>query len=181
MHFRILGPLEVHSDHGVVTLGGRLPRAVLAVLLLSANQAISAERLAVGLWGEEREGATRTVHVHVSRLRRALGQKPTDAARGPPRRATACGWRLRELDAERFEAKLYDGAAASLGAGLASSRRAVVLREALGALARGWRFLDLAVRVVRRGWRSLTWAGAAPDRARGCVSRPTRGRGCTPS
>ena len=34
MEFRILGPLEVAKDADVVALGGPLPRALLALLLL---------------------------------------------------------------------------------------------------------------------------------------------------
>jgi DNA-binding SARP family transcriptional activator len=47
--FLVLGPLEVRVDGGVVALGGLKPRAVLAVLLLHANEPVSAERLALGL------------------------------------------------------------------------------------------------------------------------------------
>ena len=53
MEFRILGPLEVHGDNGAVAAGGTKPRAVLAVLLLHANEPVSAERLALALWGED--------------------------------------------------------------------------------------------------------------------------------
>ena len=70
MDFRILGPLEVHGDDGPIDVRGRKPRAVLAVLLLHPNQPVSAERLAVALWGHDAPaGAVRTVHVNVSRLR----------------------------------------------------------------------------------------------------------------
>ena len=73
MEFRLLGPVEVRDERGVVPLGGPKPRAVLAVLLLHANQPVSAERLAIALWGDEAPpGATKTVQVHVSRLRKAL-------------------------------------------------------------------------------------------------------------
>ena len=74
MNFQILGPLEVHGERGAVGLEGLKPRAVLAMLLLHANEPVSAERLAVGLWGEDAPaGAVKTVQVHVSRLRKALG------------------------------------------------------------------------------------------------------------
>ena len=69
MEFRILGPLEVRTDGGPLALGGAKPRALLAALLLHPNEPISAERLAVSLWGEEAPaGAVKTVQVHVSRL-----------------------------------------------------------------------------------------------------------------
>jgi len=88
-------------------LGGPKPRAVLAVLLLHANQPVSAERLALALWGEEApSGAIKTVQVHVSRLRKALGDADILTT-------TAAGYCLRvlpgELDAERFERLVEDG------------------------------------------------------------------------
>ena len=76
MEFRILGPLEVRADGHAVALPGAKPRAVLAVLILHANEPVSAERLAQDLWGEDAPaGAVNTVQVHVSRLRKALGGK----------------------------------------------------------------------------------------------------------
>ena len=53
MEFRILGPLEVDGDPGAVVLGGIKPRVILAMLLLHANEPVSAERLALALWGDE--------------------------------------------------------------------------------------------------------------------------------
>jgi DNA-binding SARP family transcriptional activator len=46
MEFRILGPLEVQGESGAVALGAVKPRAVLAVLLLHANEPVSARRTA---------------------------------------------------------------------------------------------------------------------------------------
>jgi DNA-binding SARP family transcriptional activator len=74
MEFGILGPLEVRADGRAVALGGAKPRALLAMLLTHANQSVSAERVALALWGEDAPaGAIKTVQVHVSRLRKALG------------------------------------------------------------------------------------------------------------
>jgi len=70
MDFSILGPIEVRNASATLALGGIKPRAVLAVLLLHANEPVSAERLALALWGEDAPGgAVKTVQVHVSRLR----------------------------------------------------------------------------------------------------------------
>jgi WD40 repeat protein/DNA-binding SARP family transcriptional activator len=127
MEFRILGPLAVQSDHGdAVTLGGRKPRAVLAVLLLNANEPVSLERLAQALWGEDAPAsAVRTVQVHVSRLRKALGG-------GDVVTTTPAGYRLRvqpgELDADRFDA-LVERGRAELAAGHAAAA-STILREA---------------------------------------------------
>jgi DNA-binding SARP family transcriptional activator len=69
MDFRILGPLEVRDELGAVALGGVRPRAVLAVLLLNADEPVSAERLALALWGEDAPaGAAKTVPVYVGLL-----------------------------------------------------------------------------------------------------------------
>jgi len=127
MEFRILGPLEVRGEFGAVALGGIKPRAVLAVLLLHANEPVSPERLAVALWGEDAPaGATKTVQVHVSRLRKALGDP--DAVT-----TTLAGYRLRvrpsELDAERF-AHGVEAGRHLLGAGQ-PDYAAALLREAL--------------------------------------------------
>src|SRR2546429_438762 len=45
MEFRILGPLEVCDEAGSLPLGGAKQRALLAILLLHANEVVSAERL----------------------------------------------------------------------------------------------------------------------------------------
>ena len=92
---------------------GSKPRAVLAVLLLHANEPVSAERIAQALWGEDAPAApSKTVQVHVSRLRKALGDAddPGDDAGGLPA-ARQPG----ELDAERFERLVEDGRAALAG------------------------------------------------------------------
>ena len=138
MRFLILGPLEVHIDDGPVALGGIKPRALLAFLLLHPNEAVSAERLAVALWGEDApSGATKTVQVHVSRLRKALGDADVITT-------TQAGYRVRvgpdELDAARFE-RLVESGRRALAGGQAE-HAAAVLREALD-LWRGPALVDL--------------------------------------
>jgi DNA-binding SARP family transcriptional activator len=139
VEFRILGPLEVRSEAGIVALGGIKPRAVLAVLLLHPNESVHPERLALALWGEDAPpSAAKTVQVYVSRLRKALGGAETLAT-------TRAGYCLRvrsnELDAERFARLVEDGRRA-LAAGQ-SEHAAAVLREAL-ALWRGPPLAELA-------------------------------------
>ena len=127
LEFGILGPLEVRADGRPVQLGGARPRAVFAVLALHANQAVSAERFAVALWGEDvPPSAIKTVQVYVARLRKALDDPDVLVT-------TPAGYRLRvrpgELDAERFERRVADGRDA-LAAGRAE-HAAAELREAL--------------------------------------------------
>lgn len=74
MDFRILGPLEVCEYERLLELGGTKQRALLAVLLLSAGEAVSADRLIEALWGEAPPpSALNSVHIYVSQLRKALG------------------------------------------------------------------------------------------------------------
>src|SRR5215212_8219185 len=139
MEFSILGPLEVRGERGAVALGGSKPRAVLAVLLLHPNEPVSADRLALALWGEDAPaGAAKTVQVHVSRLRKALGDPGLVET-------TPAGYRLRvrrdELDVERFE-RGVDAGRRALAAGQ-PEEAAARLRDAL-ALWRGPALADLA-------------------------------------
>jgi len=134
MEVRVLGPLEVRVDGRAMAIRGARPRAVLAVLALQAGRPVSAERLAVALWGEDApQGAVKTVQVHVSRLRKALGDSS-----GALLATTPAGYRLvlgpDELDAERFERTVAAGREV-LTAGDAD-RAASMLRAAL-ALWRG--------------------------------------------
>jgi DNA-binding SARP family transcriptional activator len=138
MEFRVLGPLEVWDEAGEVSLGGRKPRALLAVLLLHANEVVPADRLIDELWGADSpEDAAAALRVNVSRLRKAL---PEDVltTRSP-------GYLVRvdpeALDLQRFE-RLVDEGRSLLARGHpndASER----LREALS-LWRGPALADFA-------------------------------------
>ena len=153
MDISILGPLEVHADDRAVPLGGVKPRALVAMLALHANQPVSAEHLARGLWGDDAPaGAVKTVQVHVSRLRKALGDPDVLTT-------TPAGYRLRvrpgELDAERFEELVAD-ARRELSAGRAE---------------RGRRGAPRGARPVARG--AARRSRRPPVRA--CRDRPARG------
>lgn len=73
MDLRLLGPLEVRFEDGLVELGPRQQRAVFAMLALEPGQTVSADRLAEGLWAEAPPAsAPKMVQLYVSRLRRLL-------------------------------------------------------------------------------------------------------------
>ena len=75
VEFRILGPLEVVADGRVVPLDARKPRALLAILLLRANEPVSSDRLIEELWaGRPPATAAKVLQTYVSQLRRALGR-----------------------------------------------------------------------------------------------------------
>jgi DNA-binding SARP family transcriptional activator/tetratricopeptide (TPR) repeat protein len=74
MEFRILGPLEVVEGDRLISLGGRKPRALLAVLILRRPQIVAVDELVEALWGGEApKTADHSVQVYVSELRKALG------------------------------------------------------------------------------------------------------------
>src|SRR4051812_33957831 len=68
--FCVLGPLTVHCGDAKLELGGHRQRALLAFLLLHANEQVPSELLVDAVWGDGT--SVRTVHVAVSRLRKAL-------------------------------------------------------------------------------------------------------------
>jgi DNA-binding SARP family transcriptional activator/ABC-type glycerol-3-phosphate transport system substrate-binding protein len=73
VEFRILGPLEVVEDGRGVPIASARQRALLALLVLHANEPMSADRIADELWGEAPPpSGAKAVAFHVSRLRRAL-------------------------------------------------------------------------------------------------------------
>ena len=73
MEFRILGPIEVLDDGVPVDLGAPKQRADLAVLLLHANEVVSADRLVDLVWGEDPpRTAAHSVQIYVSELRKAF-------------------------------------------------------------------------------------------------------------
>jgi ABC-type transport system substrate-binding protein/DNA-binding SARP family transcriptional activator len=126
--FRILGPLEVSLDGRPVRIGGPRQRALLALLLLSANRIVSRDHLTDELFRDAPvDGADHALRVQVSRLRKALG--PVGEGRlvtSPP------GYLLHvepgELDLDLFDRLVDDGRSAiqmgDLEAGVAKLREA---------------------------------------------------------
>lgn len=137
MDFGILGPLEARSEGRSVSLGGPQQRAVLAILLLHANEVVSTDRLIDELWGEEPPASAKAVlQGYVSHLRKEIGAALVTRAPGYALEVVG-----EELDLRRFEALLGQGREA-----LASSRpdlAAERIREAL-ALWRGPALADFA-------------------------------------
>jgi DNA-binding SARP family transcriptional activator/streptogramin lyase len=126
VEFRILGPLELVEEGRQVELAGGRQRALLALLLLHANEVVSSDRLIDGLWGERPPAtAPKVLQNAVSQLRRALGDGLI-VTRAP-------GYLLRvepdAIDARRFESLVADGKEA-LAVGRAEDA-ARILRDAL--------------------------------------------------
>ena len=85
MEYRILGPFEVEVDGRPIALGGAQQRALLALLLIHANEPMPVDRLISELFGEPPPArAVKRLHVAVARLRKALGTDVRRATVPPP-------------------------------------------------------------------------------------------------
>ncbi|WP_194922592.1 AfsR/SARP family transcriptional regulator [Catenulispora pinisilvae] len=142
MWFGVLGPTTVLDDDGAeVALGRGIPRTVLTTLLASANRAVSADRLASAVWGDERpRSAEASLRNHMARLRQWLG-----AAVGGRIRTAYPGYRIDVRDGELDE-QVFDVRSRLGHRALASGDWATAAAELAGALTlwRGDPYADLA-------------------------------------
>ena len=137
MEFRLLGPLEVEGEHGVVPLGSGKQRSLLASLLLRANQSVSRASLIDDLWGDEPpSSAAHSVEVYVSRLRKTLHEAGGDGALATRGNGYLLQVGAGESDAARFEKLLEQAGSAE------PEQEASLFREAL-ALWRGPALADV--------------------------------------
>ena len=197
MEVRLLGPLELADGGRSIAYGGARQRAVLALLVLHADQVMPSERVLLELWGED----TRRARPTRSRrpCRGCAGRCPKRLVTRPP------GYLFRafadEIDLARFERllararqALADGAAAeaseTLGLALALWRgpaladlayepfaqaeiarldelRLVCLEERIEA--------DLALGAARRAGRRAPGPGRRASAAR-AAARPAHAR-----
>jgi DNA-binding SARP family transcriptional activator len=146
VEFRVLGPLDARADDEPLALGGVKQRALLAILLLNANEVVSSDRLIDELWGAETpKAATKSLQVLVSQLRKVLEPARKRGESGQVLVTRAPGYVLElepdQFDLERFR-RLADEGRAALNAGDAEAA-AAKLRGAL-ALWRGAPLADLA-------------------------------------
>src|SRR5262245_54340867 len=115
MEFRILGPIEVVRDDRILQLGSGRQLALVALLLLHPNEAISVDRIVDELWGESAPPtAPKIVRNSVSVLRRELGDRLVTQQPGYLLRVEEG-----ELDSERLERAVASGDAQELGDALA--------------------------------------------------------------
>jgi predicted ATPase/DNA-binding SARP family transcriptional activator len=141
MEFRILGPLEVISEERVAVLEARKLRALLAILLLHANEPVSSARLIEDLWeGRPPPTAAQNLRTYIHQLRKAIAKDLI--VRAPS------GYELRvepsAIDAHRFEDLVVDArgeppavAAQTLRAALALWRGSPLVEFAFEAWAQG--------------------------------------------
>jgi DNA-binding SARP family transcriptional activator len=136
VEFRILGPLEVDGAAGPIELSGGKQRALLAILLLHANEVVDSARLIEALWSEGAPtDAAKALQIHVSRLRRALA--PGDVVQTRP------GGYLVAADADSLDLPRFEQLGAR-GRSLLAAANAAAAREALVEALALWRGAPLA-------------------------------------
>ena len=148
LRIRILGPLEVENEQGLVQLGGARQRAVLAVLVLRVNEIVPKESLFTAVWGE-RPPATvdDALHNQIGQLRKLLGAAVIET-RAP-------GYRLR-VAPEQIDGGSSSSDLLQRARGVVPRKRCEDARPGAGAVAgRAARRSDL--RDASRRRRSRAW------------------------
>ena len=131
MRFLVLGPLEVHGDNGALALGSPKERRLLAMLVASRGEVVSADLLIDGVWdGRPPRSAAKTLQGYVVHLRRVL--EAGDASK--PLRTQCFGYALdvppEAVDADRFRDVVGAGRRAAEARDW--DRAAALLKQALG-------------------------------------------------
>ena len=137
--YSILGPLEVRQDDARVEVGGGKQRALLALLLTRADEALSVDTIFDQLWGEQPPATAKTaLQGYVSGLRKAIPS-------GSDRLQTVSGGYVLRLAGDELDARRFEGLTESARGVIdrEPERAASLLREALG-LWRGPPLADFA-------------------------------------
>ena len=139
MEFFVLGPLEVRHDGRAIPVSGSKQRALLAILLLHANELVSRDALLEELYGERQPGtAGHSLDHQISRLRKTLPVQGLIATRPG---GYALEIDLESVDSRRFARLFEDGRRANADGRAVDA--AALLEDAL-ALWRGGALADLA-------------------------------------
>ena len=73
VQFSLLGPVRAWRSPAELDIGSSQQRAILALLLVRANQLVSVEDMVELLWGQDPPGsAVNTIHKHIGAIRRLL-------------------------------------------------------------------------------------------------------------
>jgi DNA-binding SARP family transcriptional activator len=132
VEFRLLGALEILEGDELLAIRGATQRAVLALLLLHAQELVRVEQLVDELWGDAPPATARKmVRNAVSQLRKLLGSDDVLATRP--------GGYLLQVDPQQIDIRRFERLVEAARQELASDRPAAavdLLREA-GSLWRG--------------------------------------------
>jgi DNA-binding SARP family transcriptional activator/tetratricopeptide (TPR) repeat protein len=167
VEFRILGPVEVYADGRALRPPARPQQnVVLAALLVDGDRPVPVDRLIDRVWGDDPPAqARRTLHTHVTRIRRQVGAVALTRHDG--------GYHLRadpeNVDLHHFNRIMARTDAAPLRERAELLRRAVALwrGDALAGLAGEW-----AARTRERLGLALVDATVALAQAETAIGRP---------
>ena len=119
MRFGVLGPLEVRSDGGLLTIKGVKERRLVGLLLSRANSVVPVDDIIEALWGAgPPPSAAKSVQVYVVRVRKILeprgpaGDGSVLSRRGPGYTLCADGG---QVDALRFADLVAQAREAEIG------------------------------------------------------------------
>ena len=127
LEIRLLGPVDIRIDGRPLALVGSKPRALLGMLALQANRAVSVERLIDGLWGDRAPAsAAKNVQLYVSQLRRLLSHEAGAATIATRGRSYELRVEPDAVDVVRFERLLAEAVRAQEAGRDASAARAAL-------------------------------------------------------
>jgi predicted ATPase/DNA-binding SARP family transcriptional activator len=137
MEFLVLGPLQVCVDGELAEVSAAKPRSLLGVLLVDANQVVSADQLLEDVWGDRQPaGGVKTLQYHMSKLRDAL--EPDRERAGPGVIVTEAGGYVLRVDSGDVDADRFVDLAAE-GTGLLSDGEPDLARKCLTEALGLWR------------------------------------------
>ncbi|MBE1486749.1 AfsR/SARP family transcriptional regulator [Plantactinospora soyae] len=101
MQIQVLGPVQVCGNGRTLDVGPRQQRHVLAALAADVGRAVTTEMLMDRVWEQVPPGARRTLHAHITRIRRLLeGAAPAGT---PPTVVRRSGGYVLDVDPDRID------------------------------------------------------------------------------
>lgn len=128
VEFRVLGPLDVRAGGNTVELGGPRQRAVLAALLVRANELATVEYLTGAIWESPPATPESNLRTYVSGLRQRLRQ----AGDAQERLSTQLGGYLLSVGAGELDLAMFGELVAAGDAAVHSREAAAYYGRALG-------------------------------------------------
>lgn len=121
--------MEIHADGHAWEAGPRQQRHVLAALAVDAGRPLTTEVLIDRVWDEAPSGARRALHVHISRLRRLLGQAGA-GGETPTRLVRRSGGYVLDIDTDIVDLHSFQGLVERARVQTSPDIRIALLRDA---------------------------------------------------
>lgn len=104
---RVLGPIDVLTSEGALSVGGRNARRLLGALVVGAGRSVSADHLQWSIWGDTPpRSADSSLQTYIARLRHQLGHDSIERSDHAYRLAVG----RQQIDAVHFEDLLLGAA-----------------------------------------------------------------------